>query len=265
MDQQAPTPRILVFPLPIQGNLNCMLKLAELLCLSNLHVTFLVSPHSYARLLRFTDIQNRFRRYPGFRFETITDGLPDDHPRSGPRFMELFDAMSKVTKPVFEELLTRLVVEERESPVACLIADGDIGFALDAAEKVGIKVIFARAISPCYVWSLHCLPQLVKAGELPLQGNGDMDRKIEEVPSMETFLRARDLPSYFRESGPSDPFVARMISEIKQAPRAHGLILNTFEDLEAPLLSHFRSQCPNIYTLGPIHALLESKLPLNTT
>ncbi|KAK6929425.1 hypothetical protein RJ641_005630 [Dillenia turbinata] len=169
MDQQAPTPRILVFPFPIQGNLNCMLKLAELLCLSNLHVTFLNSHHNHARLLRFTDIQNRFRRYPGFRFETITDGLPDDHPRSGSRFMELFDAMSTVTKPAFEESLTRLVVEERESPVTSLIVDGVIDFALDAAVKVGIKVIFARPISPCYLWTLHCLPQLVEAGELPLQ------------------------------------------------------------------------------------------------
>ncbi|KAK6929424.1 hypothetical protein RJ641_005629 [Dillenia turbinata] len=95
--------------------------------------------------------------------------------------------------------------------------------------------------------------------------NGAMDRKITQVPSMETFLRARDLPSFLRESEPSDPFVARMISETKQAPRAYGFILNTFEDLEAPLLSHFRSHCPNIYTLGPIHALLESKLPRDRT
>ncbi|KAK6933079.1 hypothetical protein RJ641_035973, partial [Dillenia turbinata] len=265
MDHQTPIPRILVFPLPIQGNLNCMLKLAELLCLSNLHVTFLNSHHNHARLLRYTNIQTRLSRYPGFRFETIADGLPNDHPRSGTRIMELVDAMRTVTKPLFEELLTRLVVEEGESPVTCLIVDGAIGFALDAAEKVGIKVIFARPISPCYLWTLHCLPQLIEAGELPLQGNGDMDRKITQVPSMETFLRARDLPSFFRESEPSDPLVAHMISETKQARRAYGFILNTFEDLEAPHFSLFRSHCPNIYTLGPIHALLESKLPRDTT
>ncbi|KAK6933082.1 hypothetical protein RJ641_035976 [Dillenia turbinata] len=180
MDEQPPIiPRVLIFPIPIQGDLNFMLKLAELLCLSNLHVTFLNSHHAHTRLLRFTNIQTRFNRYPGFRFETISDGLAEDHPRTGDRFPELLDAMNRVTKPLFEELLTRLVVDERESPVSCVIADGVFVFALDVAERLGIKLIFARPISPYCLWTLHRIPQLIGAGEIPL-GSIEARRKTRE-------------------------------------------------------------------------------------
>ncbi|KAK6933073.1 hypothetical protein RJ641_035967 [Dillenia turbinata] len=84
-------------------------------------------------------------------------------PRSGSLIMELLDAI------LLEELLTRVVVEERESPVTCLIVEGVIGFALDTAEKAGFKVVFARAVSPCYLCTLHCLPHLVDTGEVPLR------------------------------------------------------------------------------------------------
>ncbi|KAK6929422.1 hypothetical protein RJ641_005627, partial [Dillenia turbinata] len=230
-EQTTIVPRALIFPVPLQGDINGMLKLAELFCLSNLHVTFLNSHHAHARLLQHTNIQIRFNRYPGFRFETISDGLPEDHPRTGDRFLELLHAMNTVTKPLFEELLTRLVVDESESPVSCIIADGAFVFALDVAERLGIKLIFSRPINPHCLWTFHCIPQLIEAGEIPL-GKGDLDRKIMHVPGMESFLRARDLPDFLRDIETSDPLLESIKKETSQAHRAQGLILNTFEELD---------------------------------
>ncbi|GFP96089.1 7-deoxyloganetic acid glucosyltransferase [Phtheirospermum japonicum] len=51
--------------------------------------------------------------------------------------------------------------------------------------------------------------------------------------------------------------------EREQIPRAYGLILNTFEELEGPILRETRAVCPNIYTIGPLHANLKSKLAAN--
>ncbi|KAM7494835.1 hypothetical protein LguiB_029444 [Lonicera macranthoides] len=68
-------PHVLIFPLPIQGHVNSMLKIAELLSDSGIHVTFLVSDHSHDRLLRYSSVHRRFSCYPGFRFATISDGL----------------------------------------------------------------------------------------------------------------------------------------------------------------------------------------------
>ena len=51
----------------------------------------------------------------------------------------------------------------------------------------------------------------------------------------------------------------------RQSPRARALMLNTFEDLEGPILSHMRIKCPKTYTIGPLHAILKSKLESKTT
>jgi hypothetical protein len=96
-------------------------------------------------------------------------------------------------------------------------------------------------------------------------GNEDMDRLISSVPGMETFLRCRDLPSLCRVSNPAEPsYVQLIVKETRQSPRARALILNTFEELDGPVLSHLRTHCPQIYTIGPLHALMKRKLGSET-
>ena len=89
---------VLIFPFPAQGHVNSMLKLADLLGLAGLHVTFLNTAFIHDRLVRYTDIETRFSCYPGFQFKTISDGLPSDHPRSGDRLFELFESLNSKTK-----------------------------------------------------------------------------------------------------------------------------------------------------------------------
>uniref|UniRef100_A0A7N2MFJ4 Uncharacterized protein n=1 Tax=Quercus lobata TaxID=97700 RepID=A0A7N2MFJ4_QUELO len=95
--------------------------------------------------------------------------------------------------------------------------------------------------------------------------NEDMDCLIRSVPGMENFLRIRDLPSFCRASNLIDPNLQYVKNMTRQSPRAHVLILNTFEDLEGPVLSYIRTKCPKTYTIGPLHAILKSKLESKTT
>ena len=92
-----------------------------------------------------------------------------------------------------------------------------------------------------------------------------MDRLIKGVPGMESFLRCRDLPSFYRVSDTTDPCL-QMISEVThQSRRAHALILNTFDDLEGPVVSRIQTTfCPKIYNIGPLHAHLKVRLTDNT-
>ena len=95
--------------------------------------------------------------------------------------------------------------------------------------------------------------------------NEDMDCFIRSVPGMETFLRIRDLPSFCRARNTADPNLRLVKNMPRQSPRARALMLNTFEDLEGPILSHIRIKCPKTYTIGPLHAILKSKLESKTT
>ena len=80
-----------------------------------------------------------------------------------------------------------------------------------------------------------------------------------------TFLCIRDLPSFCQARNTVDPNLQQVKNMTRQSPRAHALILNMFEDLEGTILSHIRIKCPKTYTIGPLHAILKSKLESKTT
>lgn len=168
--------------------------------------------------------------------------------------------MRRKTKPLFKEMLSSGCLESgSRRRVSCIVADGILGFACDVGNELGIPVFYVRTISACCLWVFFCLPKLIEAGEIPFNGD-DMDELIKSVPGMERFLRRRDLPSFCRSGSVADPNILLYRTECDEIPRAYGLILNTFEELEGPILSEIRSLCPNIYTIGPLHAHLKAKL-----
>ncbi|XVE99683.1 hypothetical protein REPUB_Repub03eG0221400 [Reevesia pubescens] len=253
--EQEKQPHVLIFPFPAQGHVNSMLKLAELFGLSGLRVTFLNTEHNHERLLRHTDCSSRFAKYPGFEFKTVPDGLPQDHPRVGDCIMDMFEGLELRTKPIFREMLINI-----KPPVDCIIGDGVLGLTLDVADELGIPIIQFRTISACCIWAYSAIPDMIQAGELPIRGNEDMDRLITSVPGMETFLRCRDLPSFCRASDIMDSNLQLIAKESRRNFKAHGLLLNTFEELEAAILSHMRNKGPKIYTVGPLHVHLKTRL-----
>ncbi|KAK5795525.1 hypothetical protein GOBAR_AA35780 [Gossypium barbadense] len=90
-------PQVLIFPFPAQGHVNSMLKLAELLALASLTVTFLSSKYNHECLVCHIDILSHFTQYPGFKFETIPDGLPQDHPLVGLAIGDMFESLELIT------------------------------------------------------------------------------------------------------------------------------------------------------------------------
>ncbi|CAN1757372.1 7-deoxyloganetic acid glucosyl transferase [Linum perenne] len=249
-------PHVLIFPHPLQGHVTSMLNLAELLCLSNIRVTFLNSDHIQHRLFQFTTVQSRFSKYHHlFHFQSISDGLPPHHSRTGEDVFDLFLSMRSITRPLFKELLL-----SNQPPIDCVISDGALEFTIQVADEVGIPVFYFRTIGASCFWIYFCIPDMIEAGELPIREEDDMERLITNVPGAEEFLRCRDLPSLCRVGDVSDQFLQAIVSTTRQSPKAHALILNTFEDLEGPILSRIRTQCHKTYPIGPIHEHLRSKL-----
>jgi hypothetical protein len=70
---------------------------------------------------------------------------------------------------------------------------------------------------------------------------------------MEKLLRCRDLPGFCRPNNKDINILDKVALRTQQSLKANALILNTFEDLEAPILSQIRLHFPNLYTLGPLH------------
>lgn len=171
-EKTAASPHVLIFPLPLQGPVNSMLKLAELLCLRRIRVTFLNTHHVHHRLLNCTTNETHFAKYPQFRFQTVPDGLPEENPRTGDQIPDLLDSMDEVAVPIFREMVARggAYGPDSEAPVTCIIADGIFTFATDIAAEIGVPLLYFDTISPCGLWTYLCLPKLIESGEVPFSG-----------------------------------------------------------------------------------------------
>ncbi|KAL8119721.1 7-deoxyloganetic acid glucosyl transferase-like [Apium graveolens] len=253
---------VVIFPFPVQGHMNSMFKLSELLCLAGIHVTYLVTVENHKRLVQNTNGVSWYDKYPGFRFQMLPENISQGDGGQMKLFLNLYESL-KTVKPFLMDLL---VGKGQTRPVTCLITDGLMKLTLDVGEETGVPVIYFRTASPCSVWTYFCLDKLIESRECPFGGGDDMDLPIKSVPGMEAFLRRRDLPSLFRVPDMGDTSFIRMFCmETEQTVRAQGLILNTFEQLEGPIISQLRTKIPNIYTIGPLHAHLKARLELETT
>ncbi|CAI9091604.1 OLC1v1026676C1 [Oldenlandia corymbosa var. corymbosa] len=267
-------PHVLFFPLPLQGPVNCLLKLAEIFCLHRIQVTFLNTDYIHRRLLRYSDISTRFNRYGElFRFRTVSDGLREDSLRTSEQIGELLESMESSSLPVFREMVRSSVFrlggggaggaaydDDRDgNPISCIIADGAFGFAADVAGEFGVSIFYFDTISPCAQWAILNARRLKEGGDYPFKDDG-MDAPVTSLPGMEGFLRRRDLPSFFRNSDQSDPIIQRLMSVESPMRRAHGLIFNSFVDLEGPTLSQLQTLTPKVYAIGPLHTHHKTRL-----
>lgn len=165
-----PSPHVLMYPLPFPSHIHSMLNLAQILCLSHLKVTMLMTLRTRSNnndFLRFSDLESHFSGYPGggIRFEYIPDGLPDDHPGG---VGEVVVSLAATGKPLLKEMLVNL--KESAAAPRCIIADGMFTFASEVAEEVGVPIFYFYAVSAGTNWTCLSLPKLIRAGELPLKG-----------------------------------------------------------------------------------------------
>lgn len=69
-------------------------------------------------------------------------------------------------------------------------------------------------------------------------------------------IRLRDLPTFLRTTDPNSVVLNFIFSEIERARKASAIILNTFDDLEHESLDALNSMLPPVYSVGPLHLVL---------
>ncbi|XP_018721803.1 UDP-glycosyltransferase 85A5-like [Eucalyptus grandis] len=162
-------------PFSEHGHINPILKLAKILHLRGFHITFVHTDYNHKRLLKSRGLSS-LDGLPRFHFETIPDGLPmsdsdEDVPQHIP---SLCDSTSKNCLAPFVDLLGRLndkSVDDTEVPkVSCVIADGRMSFALDAAEKLGVPGVLFWTLSACGSLVYTQYHMLREKGLFPLKG-----------------------------------------------------------------------------------------------
>ncbi|KAL3818064.1 hypothetical protein ACJIZ3_003969 [Penstemon smallii] len=248
-------PHAVCLPIPAQGHINPMLKLAKLLHSKGFYITFVQ--------IAFDKLQNSGFSSKGingsFQFQTISDGLPPDNQRGVLDLPSLAYTMPVHGLKSFRELIEKLNSPDHDSdspPVTCIISDGGMGFSLKVAQEFNIPGIIFYTLSACGMLGYLYYQKLIEMAYFPLKDesdlcNGYLDKTIEWTPSMGT-VRLRDLPTFLRTTNPDDILFHHSMESAQNAVKNGHLILNTFEELEKEVLDILKSKVPNLYTIGPL-------------
>ncbi|KAM3694559.1 hypothetical protein ACJW31_07G067000 [Castanea mollissima] len=258
----ATRPHVVCVPVPLQGHITPMLKLAKLLHHKGFHVTFVHTEYNCKRLLRSRG-PNSLDGLADFHFEAIPDGLPPSDADVSQDVVSLCDSTSKNCLVPFCNLLYKLndTSSSNVPPVTCIISDGCMSFTLDAADKFGIPDVQFWTPSWCGFLSYMHFRHLVERGLIPLKDasyltNGYLETKIDWIQGMKN-IRLKDLPNFIKTIDENDIVLKFVLHETERTLRASAIILNTFDSFEQDVLDALSSMLPRIYTIGPLSLLAD--------
>ncbi|GMY17300.1 7-deoxyloganetin glucosyltransferase-like [Fagus crenata] len=259
-------PHAVCIPYPAQGHINPMLKLAKILHYKGFHITFVNTEYNHKRLLKSRGAKS-LNVFPSFRYETISDGLPEsDDIEATQDIPALCESTRKHCLVPFRNLLSKLndTTSSNVPPVTCIVSDGVMSFTLDAAAELGIPNVLFWTTSACGFMGYAQYRRLIEKGLIPLKDasyltNGYLDTIIDWIPGMKD-IRLRDLPSFVRTTDPNEIMLEFPMDQAERAQKASAVILNTFDALEHEVLEALSSMYPSIQSIGPLQ-LLVNQIP----
>ncbi|KAF0894390.1 hypothetical protein E2562_038719 [Oryza meyeriana var. granulata] len=248
-----------MIPYPAQGHVTPMLKLAKLLHARGFHVTFVNTEFNNRRLLASRG-SAALDGVPGFSFAAIPDGLPPSDADATQDIPSLCYSTMTSCLPHLSALLARINDAPAGSgvpPVTCVVFDGVMSFAYDAARQIGVPCTALWTASACGFMGYRHYRQLVDRGLVPLKDvaqltDGYLDTVVDGARGMCDGVQLRDFPSFIRTTDRGDILLNFLMRESERLSLPDAVIVNTIDDLERPVLDEMRKILPPIYTVGPL-------------
>ncbi|KAM1487343.1 hypothetical protein ACFX13_001497 [Malus domestica] len=239
--EQSKGRRVILFPLPFQGHINPTLELANILHSKGFSIAIIYT--------NFNSL-NPSTLNPHFTYHSIPVDLTENEDSIKDPTLHLSILNAKCVEP-FRECLAGLLSDDvnSEDPIACLITDPIFDFTRSVAESFKLPRIVLRTGGAASFAVYAAFPLLKEKGYLPIP-----DSRLEEPVTELLPIKVKDLPM-MPDCDPEDFY--QLITNMANEPKAsHGLIFNTFEDLEGQELATLRQEYyPNIpiFSLGPFH------------
>ncbi|KAF8757366.1 hypothetical protein HU200_010881 [Digitaria exilis] len=228
---------VLLFPLPYQGHINPMFRLAGVL---------------HSRGFAITIFHTHFNapdpsRHPEYRFVPVADGMSSATtvPVAIEDVVAQILALTAACEAPFRDRLAAVLDEYSKDAVACLIADAHLLPIFTVATSLAVPTLALRTGSATCCACFLAYPMLFEKGYLP------RDMPVKELPP----YRVRDLiilgDDEDERGGQARELVARAVASVKVSS---GLILNTFDALERHELEGLRRDLAMpVFDVGPLH------------
>ncbi|KAJ3686598.1 hypothetical protein LUZ61_015762 [Rhynchospora tenuis] len=127
-------PHVLVLPWPMQGHIVPLMHLSHVLADNGFKITFVNTEDNHNRIVSAGTHADRFHMI------SIPDGLGPEEQRFGPRLVDAIE----YNLPSQLENLIRKINKEGNEKITFLIVDGAMGWAVEVAERLGLRsVVFS--------------------------------------------------------------------------------------------------------------------------
>ncbi|KDP31327.1 hypothetical protein JCGZ_11703 [Jatropha curcas] len=238
-------PHVLVIPYPAQGHVMPLMKLAYKIAENGYKVTFVNTDVIQAKIM--SAMHENFKEQTHINFVSIPDGLESNNDKKDP-FKDL-KILCQVMPSHLQNLIEKINQSEDEEQITCVIAETTAWWALEVAQKLGIR---RAAFSPPGLGNmalvLH-IPKLIEAGVIDANG----------MPiTNELISLSRDIPAWNPKellwSCPGQPELQKFMFEnfcskaIQAIKISNWHITNSFYELEQSA-NHL---VPSILPIGPL-------------
>ncbi|KAL0341337.1 UNVERIFIED_CONTAM: UDP-glycosyltransferase 76B1 [Sesamum radiatum] len=226
--------RLVLFPVPLQGHINPMIQLAQILQVRGFDVSIIHTKYNSPNL----------SRYPQFIVHIIPDGLSETEVSTSDVTLFLKRLNTNCAGP-FYDCLADLLSRDTDNPPIAIITDSIWDFTQAAANSFNLPRIVLRATSVCSFLVFAALPLLQEKGYLD-----NLDSKREDLVVELPPLKVKDIP-VFESSENTYQLIQQIVEETK---KASGIIFNTFQELEEPELFKLQEtyRVPT-FSIGPFH------------
>nr|XP_043637584.1 UDP-glycosyltransferase 90A1-like [Erigeron canadensis] len=240
----SPSPHFVIFPFMSQGHTIPLLYLSRILTDRSITVTIITTPANYSAIrvaiknnsINIIDIpfpQNVVDVPPGIE---LTDNLP-----SMSSFIRFVEATEQL-KPRFEELVSSL-----QPAVSCIISDGFLMWTQDSADKLKIPRLCFYGANIFSMTMCNVMAQFKPHANV---GSNDEPFLVPGFGKMK--LTVNDFEPPFSELDPKGPALDFLMKQQKAMSRSHGLVVNSFYELEANFNEYWdRNYGPKAWLVGP--------------
>ncbi|BAT83301.1 hypothetical protein VIGAN_04043000 [Vigna angularis var. angularis] len=233
-------PHFLVIPYPVQGHVNPLMQFSEALTKHGCKVTFVNTEFNHKRANSSVGGLDNLKE-EGMRFVTLPDGLDPEDDRSDHH--KLFVSI-KTNMPAFlPKLVQDINALDVHNNITCIVATMHMGWALQAAHKLGIKAAFLWTASAASLAAFYFIPRLIEDGIIDSQGEQTKQQEIQLSPNMPV-MDAEDLPW----GGFAKKFFPHIVKEMKNLEFGEWWLCNSTSDLEPGAVS----VSPKFLPIGPL-------------
>ncbi|KAL2335450.1 hypothetical protein Fmac_016663 [Flemingia macrophylla] len=236
-------PHVMVVPYPVQGHVIPLMELSLMLAKQGIKITFVNTKDNHERIMNAFPSGNDVSSQ--ICLVWISDGLESSE--EGEKPGKSSEAVLKVMPEKVEELIECINGSESEK-ITCVLADQSIGWALDIAEKKGIRRAACIPASAAQLLLGLSIPKLIENGIIDKDGTPMVKQVIQLSPAMPSVSTEKLVWVCVGNKITQKHIFQLMVKNIKSIQKAEWLLCNSTYELEPAAFS----LAPEIIPIGPL-------------